>query len=60
MFVQLSYSVRTMMPETHDTPVHPIFCYKTDQILCSSSYKGNILSHKPPEILRARMSTATY
>lgn len=44
MFVQLSYSVHTVTPETHDTPVHPMLCYKTDKNLCSSSYKGNILS----------------
>lgn len=50
MLVQLDYSVHTMIPETHDTPIHPVFCYKTDKNLCNSYYKGDILSHKPSEI----------
>lgn len=40
MFVHLSYSVHTMIPETCDAPKEVLL--KPDKNLCSSSKKGNI------------------
>lgn len=48
------------MPDTHNTPVHPMFCYRSDKKLRNSSHTGNILSQKLSETLGTKVSAAVY